>query len=596
VLSGLWWNVSGGRDAKFMVSNTSGNSVTADVFLDFLGQHQTSTPLSFIPHETKVLSLTQMLADLNVSASSAPQGGITIIQRGATPSLIAQGKILDPATGFSTTLDFPLPQVQNVSALHASGVPIGAPTSDSAFANTGTFLPHVIVRNLLASPQSVMITAEYPGAKATEQIALAPISVAAYSTVDQPLDYVLNELSAAVPYCSIRIQYSGPPGSVMAQVSSVEQKSDMVIDSRLANEGDGWAGSGGHPWHLDGQTDSVLFLTDMGDQSAHIGLQIHASGVQYNVINVLLNAHETRAINIRQLRDAQKPDLYGNVLPAGATDGSVLWVRADNVPVMGRLVVMQTNGGTASSYDCTLCQCPLRVTGTTLATSPATYTLAPELTQQVSAVATEADCYGNNYPVDVTSSSSWNSGNTAVATMSGGGLATGVGAGSTSTNGSYSGCGAWSLNGQSCYCNSPVHENGSSSATTRVPKYAVLRSDSGLVNSSICLMTQGAKEDDRDYLAYDDYGEITLRHNWTLNEKVTSTSNCGVTTDGSKKNSEDFLDGISVCQTGCTLKTQQTFTIDGTNVMAKDCPQTTCAAHTGWNVTATYNNVSVTDY
>src|SRR5579863_5547414 len=145
-----------------MVSNTSGNSVTADVFLDFLGQHQTSTPLSFIPHETKVLSLTQMLADLNVSASSAPQGGITIIQRGATPSLIAQGKILDPATGFSTTLDFPLAQVQNVSALHASGVPIGAPTSDSAFANTGTFLPHVIVRNLLASPQSVMITAEYP--------------------------------------------------------------------------------------------------------------------------------------------------------------------------------------------------------------------------------------------------------------------------------------------------------------------------------------------------------------------------------------------------------------------------------------------------
>ncbi len=46
-------------------------------------------------------------------------------------------------------------------------------------------------------------------------------------------------LPLPLPYCSIRIQYSGAPGSVIAEVASVESKSDLVIDGRLANEGDG---------------------------------------------------------------------------------------------------------------------------------------------------------------------------------------------------------------------------------------------------------------------------------------------------------------------------------------------------------------------
>ncbi|MGD0922087.1 MAG: hypothetical protein ABSA70_10020 [Terriglobia bacterium] len=62
-------------------------------------------------------------------------------------------------------------------------------------------------------------------------------------------------------------------------------------------------------------------------------------------------AHEIRAIDLRKVRDAQKPDFQGNKIPAGATDGSVVWSRLDHVPVMGRLVVMQRHKGMASNYD-----------------------------------------------------------------------------------------------------------------------------------------------------------------------------------------------------------------------------------------------------
>lgn len=52
-----------------------------------------------------------------------------------------------------------------------------------------------------------------------------------------------------LPFCSIRVQYSGPASSAVGEVVSIEQRGSLVIDGKLANEGDGWAGSGGNPWH-----------------------------------------------------------------------------------------------------------------------------------------------------------------------------------------------------------------------------------------------------------------------------------------------------------------------------------------------------------
>src|SRR3989442_9971429 len=152
-LHGLWWGVGGGREARITVSNTAGDSASADVFLDFQGQRHASAPLLFAPHQTKVLSITQLLGDLNVSPAAAPEGGITVVPRGPTATLVAQGRITDLVKGVSSSLNFLDPSLQLASALHASGVPIGKPTKDSPFARTGTFLPHVIVRNLLGSPQ-----------------------------------------------------------------------------------------------------------------------------------------------------------------------------------------------------------------------------------------------------------------------------------------------------------------------------------------------------------------------------------------------------------------------------------------------------------
>ncbi len=163
-------------------------------------------PLTFGPYETKVLDITQLLTSLGVDPAQAPEGGITIVPSGATPTLIANGRITDPASGFSSTIDFPSPDLEIASALHASGVPIGTPSNDSPFAGAGTFVPHVVVRNLFASAQTVTVTLEYPQvatgsgptpapldpvaaqdgthSPATVQSPLALLTVPAYSTQD----------------------------------------------------------------------------------------------------------------------------------------------------------------------------------------------------------------------------------------------------------------------------------------------------------------------------------------------------------------------------------------------------------------------------
>ncbi|HEV2245645.1 MAG TPA: M23 family metallopeptidase [Terriglobia bacterium] len=489
VLSGQWWGLAGGRDATIMVTNASAGMVTADVLLAFGGKQHKLQPLVFNPNETKPLSVAGMLATLNTDVAQAPEGRITIIQQGSTPSLVAQGRVTDPVTGFSTTLEFPDPARQHASALHASGIPVGTPTADSPFAGDGTFTPHVIASNLSSRPQTLTVTPEYPKAASwnsangpggpaapqvrfggvlkkgekdpnealdhpsnpdpsllTGQYTLAPLTIGPDSTVDFSLASVTNQFAQPVPYASVRIRYTGPPGSIVAQVASVDESQDLVVDARTANELDGWAGSGANPWHVDSQTDSILFLTDEGDKPARIGFSITAGGVHYYLTSLQLAPGETRAINIRDLRDAQAADFQGNKIPAGAADGSVDWVRLDSVPVEGRLIVIQKRLGMASNYDCSTCYCPAVFRA--LSVAPGAFGLIPLAYENLGSTATYYSCNTGTYYSDVTAGSSWSSNNTPVIKMDSSVhyRADAVSVGTAAINGGYSDCTQYDTN------------------------------------------------------------------------------------------------------------------------------------------------------
>ncbi len=224
----------------------------------------------------------------------------------------------------------------------------------------------------------------------------------------------------------------------------------------------GWAGSGGNPWQLDEGTESIQFLTNMGNREVRIGYVASAGGVNYYLTDLKLKPHETRAIDIRKLRDAQQRDSQGSVLPAGATDGSVLWIRLDNVPVMGRVAVIKRQGGVASNYDCCICQCPAAYNSTDV--TAATPYIIVGGTDQMAAWEWFTDCNWSTYSYNGVNNLYWASNAQYVATVSNSprGRATGVGGGValiSGANASYFECYAY-IPYAGCYCNEPVSPEG----------------------------------------------------------------------------------------------------------------------------------------
>jgi hypothetical protein len=166
--------------------------------------------------------------------------------------------------------------------------------------------------------------------------------------------------------------------------------------------------------------------------------------------------YHAHTLKLRNLGNAQRADIKGKKISASATDGSVLWLRLDNVPVMGRVAVITRHGGMASSYDCCLCGCPGQYNYTVLVpviTCPITVAVGDQIHAQV--WFTPA-CGGSAYYSDMTTGSSWSSTNTSVFTLnntSPKGLLTSVGVGSAfaNTQGPTE-CHAWYMMGGVCQC------------------------------------------------------------------------------------------------------------------------------------------------
>jgi len=252
-----------------------------------------------------------------------------------------------------------------------------------------------------------------------------------------------------------------------------------VVDRHLQNEANGWVGSGGNPWHLDKDTESYEFLTNMGDKPVRIGFKVWADGQIFYLGSLELVPHETRMIDLRKLRDAQETDLEKHQIPAGATDGSVLWLRLDNVPVMGRLAVITRHGGMASSYDCCLCGCPGQYGYTLLIpviTCPITVAVGDQVHGQVWY---SPACGGAYYYFDMTTSLGWSSTNTNVFTLNNSnlkGLLTGIGGGAaTALAQGTTACQAWYMMGAVCQCSSWVPIVGNTPCSVQNPTITVTR-------------------------------------------------------------------------------------------------------------------------
>ena len=90
-------------------------------------------------------------------------------------------------------------------------------------------------------------------------------------------------------------------------------------------------------------------------------------------------------------------------------------MKADNVVVMGRLVVLERGRGMASNYDCDFCCCVLQPSS--ISVSPSSISSLPGDTGSFTARAQTIDCNGNPRFFNATASCTWSSSNTNVAVL-----------------------------------------------------------------------------------------------------------------------------------------------------------------------------------
>jgi hypothetical protein len=159
---------------------------------------------------------------------------------------------------------------------------------------------------------------------------------------------------------SVMIENSGSPGSLIGALYSTDRTTNVTQDIPLRDSGVVRNSTGAYPWRLDDDYTSVIFITNVGSETAQFGATIRYNGGQYTLQPRTLNVGETAVFDIKRIRAEQIPDAFGNVIPATVMSGQFSWSLIRNsgtARLIGRSEVTSKSRKDNRSYSCPRC-CP----------------------------------------------------------------------------------------------------------------------------------------------------------------------------------------------------------------------------------------------
>ncbi len=266
------------------------------------------------------------------------------------------GIITNKQTGFSTTMRFVDHASEMTTHLHAANILIGKPPADSGFASSERFTPHVVVRNNTGVAVQVNPRIRFTLFDQPNTIELPAVTISANEVRELDLHSVINVIGDNIIADSgIELDYTGQPGAVMAYAASVDQNGRNVFDVSFPEEM-GFQG-GSYPWHIDGDNRAVLHVKSIdlpGDgQTREFLVKLYFDGGEYDLPVQSVEAGQTAAIDLKQMRDDQVKDVLGYVIPLNVTGGQLAWYpRAMRGEFIGRLVEYDPVAGVSASFSC----------------------------------------------------------------------------------------------------------------------------------------------------------------------------------------------------------------------------------------------------
>lgn len=191
-------------------------------------------------------------------------------------------------------------------------------------------------------------------------LSVATVSLAPGDATVVPFD---PSSLAGLDRVTVRVRNTGVVGSLVGALHATDVITGLGYELPLRDIGPARASTGGYPWRLDGDYETVVSITNVGTTSATFHARLHYGNTDYKPKPVQLQPGQTATFDIRKLRDQRVRDSGGQTIPASLTSGQFYWSteRSDG-RFSGRAEIVSINEHVSSSFSCWQC-CGDSVTG-----------------------------------------------------------------------------------------------------------------------------------------------------------------------------------------------------------------------------------------
>jgi hypothetical protein len=335
----VWWTPRGGS-AVIALGNSSDQSVRAN--LSFASGE--SQFVDVRPFATEIVRLN---SDVHSSATADRVEAVSIKYVGPEGSLIPTGYTSSANGKFASMIRFYDARQIVQQHLYATNLRI----KDAR--------PHMVLRNV--STGFVTATPAFlpPSGDADQSVKLPPIQLAPSEVVEVDLDPLLKAASSRSDLGSVSVQVlnTGNAGSLIGALYGLNTQTRVAYDVPLRDSGPIRASTGAYPARLDGDYTTVVTISNTTNEPGDFTMQINYDGGHYVTGIIKVAPGGAKTYDIRELRDEQKPDVYGRPLPPDLKIAQVRWSVRGKVRLNGRTEMVSVRDRVSSSYSCTVC-CP----------------------------------------------------------------------------------------------------------------------------------------------------------------------------------------------------------------------------------------------
>src|ERR1700728_434827 len=423
-LEGIWWKHEPNVTGFVALSNPSPQPISANLRVldnqaNVLGTHTVTVS----PHGTKLVDLIEM------QSAPANEGGVRVTYNGPEHGLLVSGGLEDLATGFSANLPLHSPPKPSEKLATLTYAAVGFMTGEAdpmmRFPAGTRFIPYFVLRNLTGQAYSIQPTLYWVQNAASRSVQLPQVSIPPYAAMDLNLASLISASSVRNFNGSVNLvfDFQGSDGALLMAGGSVDQKNTYVFEARpqVVSES---AARGLSYWSTANGDDTMINLWNPADEAQDLVLTLFFSGGHYKY-PLHLGPKAAQMLNISEIIQNQVPDEDGNLISPSVHSGS-----AEISGPLGEyeriLVAMDVGIYNVQKATCTpICiDCSGAVEGFIDANPFAvieSQTLQETFTVQ----------YKSGTQYNLTSSATWSSSDTGVATVNAG-LVTGVNTGTLS--------------------------------------------------------------------------------------------------------------------------------------------------------------------